>query len=106
MAHEAITVPARPRSDRAHCVARCVRLRSTAVDSDDATDPAASSVTHDHAQLSSVATALAEMIDRVSASADGLRAEGRDDLAGDLFEVERSLQAAARRLASLVRQIT
>lgn len=63
-------------------------------------------MSHDHAQLSSVATALAEMIERVSASADGLRQEGRDDLAGDLFEVERSLQAAARRLAALVRQIT
>lgn len=63
-------------------------------------------MTTDHAQLSSVATGLTEMIQRVSESADGMRQAGRDDLAGDLFEVERSLQAAARRLAALVRQIS
>jgi len=62
-------------------------------------------VTHEHAQLSSVATALGEMIQRVSEAADRLRVGGRDDLAGDLYEVERSLQAAARRLAGLVREL-
>lgn len=63
-------------------------------------------MSHDHAQLSSVETGLTEMIKRVSESAEGLHREGRDDLAGDLYEVERSLQAAARRLAALVRQLT
>ena len=59
----------------------------------------------DHAQLSSVATGLDEMIKRVAESAEGMRTSGRDDLAGDLYEVERSLQAASRRLAQLVRQL-
>lgn len=59
----------------------------------------------DSAQLSSVATGLGEMIQRVSDAADDLRRDGRDDLAGDLYEVERSLQAAARRLAAVVRHL-
>lgn len=63
-------------------------------------------MSHDHAQLSSVATGLGEMIQRVSDAADGLRGDGRDDLAGDLYEVERSLQAAARRLAAVVRHLS
>lgn len=62
-------------------------------------------MSHEHAQLSSVATALGEMIHRVSEAAERLRVGGRDDLAGDLYEVERSLQAAARRLAGLVREL-
>ena len=62
-------------------------------------------MTHEPAQLSSAATALGEMIQRVSEAADRLRVGGRDDLAGDLYEVERSLQAAARRLAGLVREL-
>ncbi len=59
----------------------------------------------DHAQLSSVATGLGEMIQRIASTADDLRGDGREDLAGELYEVERSLQAAARRLSALVRQL-
>ncbi|MCB1005059.1 MAG: hypothetical protein KDB35_12830 [Acidimicrobiales bacterium] len=57
----------------------------------------------DHAQLSSVASGLDELVRRVAEAADTARDEGRDDQAGDLFEVERSLQAASRRLATLLR---
>lgn len=51
------------------------------------------------AELSSVATALDEMAKRVAAIADGLCGEERDALSADLFEVERVLGTAARRLS-------
>lgn len=50
------------------------------------------------ASLSSVATALTELTARVSAIADDLLEANRDDLAGVLYEVERSLGTASRRL--------
>ena len=62
-------------------------------------------MTEEHAQLSSAATGLDELVKRVVEAAERLHVAGRDDLAGDLFEVERSLQAAARRLAGVVRAL-
>lgn len=56
-------------------------------------------------QLSSVATALAEMTRRVTEIAESLAGAGRDDLAGELFEVERSLLAAGRRLGKVVDEL-
>ena len=53
-------------------------------------------------ELSSVATALSELTSRVASLAEALAGEARDDLASSLFEVERSLGAAARRLESMV----
>jgi hypothetical protein len=53
-------------------------------------------------ELSSVATALGELTSRVASLAEALVGEARDDLASSLFEVERSLGAAARRLESMV----
>lgn len=53
-------------------------------------------------QLSSVATALAELTHRVTEMAETLAGAQRDDLANELFEVERSLHTASRRLAKVV----
>ncbi len=52
-------------------------------------------------ELSSVSTALDELTQRLSAMADAA-ARGDETLATELFEIERSLQGAQRRLAKLV----
>ena len=53
-------------------------------------------------QLSSVSTALNELTARVSSLADELSGEHREDVANALFEIERSLATAGRRLDQLV----
>ena len=53
-------------------------------------------------QLSSVSTALSELTTRVSSLADELSGERREDVANALFEIERSLATANRRLEQLV----
>ncbi|MBW3548559.1 MAG: hypothetical protein KY452_10555 [Actinobacteria bacterium] len=53
-------------------------------------------------QLSSLATALAELTARVTEIAEALAGADRDDLAAELFEAERSLLAAGRRLERVV----
>ena len=53
-------------------------------------------------QLSSLATALAELTARVTEIAETLAGADRDDLAAELFEAERSLLAAGRRLERVV----
>lgn len=50
------------------------------------------------AELSSVATRLHELVGRVADIADGLAADERDDVGPELFEVERMLRSAERRL--------
>jgi len=57
-------------------------------------------------QLSSVATALAEMTERITGIAGEFAGTEREDIATTLYEVERSLQAASRRLEKLVDQLT
>jgi len=52
-------------------------------------------------ELSSVSTALDELTGRLSAMADAA-AGGDENMATELFEIERSLQGARRRLAKLV----
>ncbi len=52
-------------------------------------------------ELSSVSTALDELTRRLSAMADAA-AGGDESLVTELFEIERSLQGARRRLAKLV----
>jgi len=54
------------------------------------------------AELSSASSTLDEMIARVARSAEGLLARGEESQAHDLFEVERSLRAAQRRLVGVV----
>ncbi|MGI8661704.1 MAG: hypothetical protein ACR2LQ_00640 [Acidimicrobiales bacterium] len=60
----------------------------------------------DSAQLSSIATGLVELTERVTAIADRhAGAPDREAVAGGLYEVERSLQGASRRLARVIRQL-
>lgn len=56
----------------------------------------------DAAHLSSLSTALDELTERITRLADDLQGAPREDIASDLYEVERNLHAAARRLRSLV----
>ena len=53
------------------------------------------------AELSSLATALNELTQRVTAMAEAATAAKDDATAFDLFEAERALRAATRRLAKL-----
>lgn len=57
----------------------------------------------ERAELSSLATTLHDVLDRVTASAERLL-PGDEQTAAQLFEVERSLRVAARRLDAAVRQ--
>lgn len=54
------------------------------------------------AELSSLATALDELAKRVSTIADGYAGSRRDDLATELYQVERALAAARRGLARVL----
>jgi hypothetical protein len=60
----------------------------------------------DRAQLSSIGTAIAELTERVTAIADR-HAGSRDDetIASGLYDVERNLKAATRRLDAVIRHI-
>jgi hypothetical protein len=58
------------------------------------------------AELSSLTTVLDDLTARIAALAEPL-ADGKDDaLATDLFEVERALREAGRRLAQARRRVT
>jgi phage shock protein A len=61
-------------------------------------------VHNERAQLSSATTSLEELLDRVSSTAEAVLAAGDESLASDLFEVERSLRTAHRRLVSATRR--
>ncbi len=54
------------------------------------------------AELSSVSTALDELTRRVAAIAEGYQRRRREDVAADLFAVERLLDTARRRLEKAV----
>ncbi len=51
-----------------------------------------------HADLTSVMSTLDQMIDRLDEAAKEVSGTDQDDLLGDLYEVERHLRQAARRL--------
>ena len=53
-------------------------------------------------QLSSVSTALTDLTKRIAALAESLSGSERDDVAGALFEVERSMKTAGRRLDKIL----
>ena len=59
----------------------------------------------DVAQLSSLSTALEELTRRITSLADGYQASPREDVASDLYDVERNLQAASRRLKALLAKL-
>lgn len=50
------------------------------------------------AELAALATSLSDLVQRISAISDELTGAERDRLGQDLFEVERTLTAASRRL--------
>jgi hypothetical protein len=54
------------------------------------------------AELSSLSSTLTELHDRVTAMAENAAASGDDDMAHELFFVERSLGGALRRLRRFV----
>ena len=56
----------------------------------------------DTAQLSSLSTALDDLAKRVTEVAEQLHGSPREDVAADLYEVERHLVAAARRLKNVL----
>ena len=57
---------------------------------------------NDAAELSSITTVLADLQDRVVEVADRWREIEREDVAGDLYDVERSLRNAQRRIRRAV----
>ena len=56
----------------------------------------------DAAALSSISTALDDLTLRITSLADDYQTSPREDVAADLYEVERNLNAAARRLKALL----
>ena len=54
------------------------------------------------AELSSLATALEELTRRLVTIADGYAGARREDVAGELYSVERHLANATRRLSRVV----
>ncbi|HVE46885.1 MAG TPA: hypothetical protein VNA57_09100 [Acidimicrobiales bacterium] len=53
-------------------------------------------------ELSSISTALEELSKRVTAIAEDFAGSKRDDLAAELYQVERALSTASRTLARVV----
>lgn len=51
-----------------------------------------------HADLASLQSTLDQAVERLDAAAAEVRGTERDDLLGDLYEIERHLRAAGRRL--------
>ncbi|MBU6217397.1 MAG: hypothetical protein KGR17_12395 [Acidobacteria bacterium] len=51
-----------------------------------------------HADLASLQSTLDQAVERLDAAAAEVRGTERDDLLGDLYEIERHLRAATRRL--------
>ena len=54
------------------------------------------------AELSSLATALDELTQRITGLADSMAGQGKDEMAADLYGVERALAGAHRRLVRIV----
>ena len=52
----------------------------------------------DKAELSSIGSAVTDLLGRISEMAERWHAAERDDVAKDLFEVERALRTAERRI--------
>lgn len=59
----------------------------------------------DTAHLSSLSTALEDLTKRITSLADGYQGSPREDVAADLYDVERHLEAAHRRLRTLVEKV-
>lgn len=57
-------------------------------------------------ELDSSATTIDDLVVRISGLADEHQRAGDEAVAADLYEVERSLRAAGRRLGSLLRRMS
>lgn len=57
------------------------------------------------AVLSSAVTTLDELVARITGVAETMHQAGDESLAADLFEVERSLRMAHRRLSTVTRRL-
>lgn len=57
------------------------------------------------AALSSAVTSLDELVARITGVAEAMHRAGDESLASDLFEVERSLRMAQRRLTVVTRRL-
>lgn len=62
-------------------------------------------MSNQRAQLDSAATTIEELIARIGAAAAHHEERGDEAAASDLYDVERSLRAAHRRLATVVRRL-
>ncbi len=58
----------------------------------------------DPAALRSTASSLEDLIGRITTAADDLAGDS-EDLATDLYEIERTLRSGARRLATVLRRM-
>jgi hypothetical protein len=56
----------------------------------------------DTAQLSAIHTSLDDLAERLTAMADRYQGSPREDVAASLYEIERNLQAASRKLEKLL----
>ncbi len=59
----------------------------------------------DRAELSALATTLDDVSARVTAAAERFRSSPREDVAQGLYEVERALLGASRRLERVLRDL-
>jgi Mg2+ and Co2+ transporter CorA len=59
----------------------------------------------DSAQVSTLNTSLGELVDRVTRLAERYQGSPREDVAADLYDVERHLRAAQRRVEQLLDRI-
>jgi hypothetical protein len=59
----------------------------------------------DTAALSSLSSSLGELTERITRIAEDLGGSPREDVAADLYEVERLLNAAHRRMQKLVTKL-
>lgn len=57
------------------------------------------------AELSSLSSTLDDLRKRITARAEGSQASGDEETAIDLFEIERSLNTAMRRLSKLLDRV-
>lgn len=55
-----------------------------------------------HADLASLQSTLDQVLDRLAEAIEEVRGTDRDDLLGDLYEIERHARAAGRRLRRAV----
>lgn len=62
-------------------------------------------MTNQRALLDSAATTIDELVARIGTAAEHHEDEGEVDAANDLYDVERSLRAAHRRLLMVVRRL-